>query len=172
MKSRRISRLGRFLKSLSSLRIVIIDDEKAYFNDQMLSLARSIGYRQIDRYYTIDTELLQNLLQHPPEIVILDVKGVANPDVASDGFAVASQLHRHTPTFIVMTSAHKFHLKNAASVYDYVLENRLLTAVDFVEEIENIVSAYLETKARFFRHLSLRMGLKLARYSFTPVFSE
>lgn len=154
---------GKWLMKFGSLRIVIADDEDTYFNPQMLALAEASGYEGIERISLIDAEYLKELLSTPPDIIILDVKGVCTPDVAKDGIELANMLSRETSIMIVVTSAHKFHLRGSVASVDHIIEERKLTAVDFVDELSVIVNKLLSEKARFYKHLSFRVGFALAR---------
>ena len=152
---------------IGKLRICIVDDEKAYFTPQMLRLAANAGLSNIERHFKIDQELLGNLLKCPPDIIILDIKGVTIPDVAKDGFHVAKILYEQTNAFVVITSAHKFHLHEYHRSYDYVMQERLLTAIDFIDELWKIVEDYLTRKTKFFRKLVFKIGYKIAKKSMT-----
>lgn len=156
-------RSGKWLMQLRKLRILIADDEATYFNPQMLALANAAGYHGIERISTIDNECLKSIVSNPPDIIILDVKGVCTPDVAKDGIELANLLSRETSIMVVITSAHKFHLRGSVVSVDHVIEERKLTAVDFVDELSTIVDKLLCEKVRFYKHLTFRAGFALAR---------
>lgn len=158
-----LTSLGKKLMAMGHLRITIADDEATYFNEHMLRIAESTGYRGIKRLEVIDKHQLNEIMKNPPDIIILDVKGVCTADVAKDGIELANMLARETSAMVVVTSAHKFHLKGAIANVDHIIERRNLTAVDFTNELSQIVGKYLDTKARFYRHLLFRAGFALAR---------
>ncbi|MEK9507680.1 hypothetical protein WI460_05660 [Gemmatimonadota bacterium Y43] len=165
MKSRLLVRVGRRLVHWGGVRIAIADDEAAYFTPQMLQLAEATGFGAIERHYKVDHALLSSWIADPPDIVLLDVKGVAEAEVAKDGFGVATLLAKSTSCYVVITSAHQFHLKNALRDYDYVLEQRLLTAVDFVDELEVIVDDFFARKSTWVRRQTFRAGRLLIKAS-------
>lgn len=150
------------------LRICIVDDEGIYFNPQMLSIAEAAGFRGIERHASVTAELLNDLLSNPRDIVVLDIQGVAEPNVARDGFEVARILYKSTPTYVAVTSARSYRLKRANTAFDYVIEERLLTGVDFVDELELMVGEYLTQKTRFYRRLLFKAGFGLARRALLP----
>lgn len=145
------------------LRIVIADDEDVYFNARMLQVARSAGYERIERISRVTADVFASWLKKPPDVIVLDVRNVCDPDVAKDGVELARALIRETSSMVVITSAHKFHLRKSLPEIDYIIENRHLTSSDFVDELSQIVERYLSTKVRFYRHIGLRIGMALAR---------
>ncbi len=163
MKNKPQLSAGKLLMKLGKLRICIIDDEAGNFNPQMLQLASDAGFKHVERYHKIDKVLLSNLLKSPPDIIILDIKNVTTSDVAKDGFGVAKVLYEQTNTFIVITSAHKFHLHEYHKSYDYVMQQRLLTAVDFLDELNKIIEIYLSNKIRFYQKAVFRLGYAVAK---------
>ncbi|MCW7494715.1 hypothetical protein ND861_18805 [Leptospira sp. 2 VSF19] len=165
MKETLLANLGKFLMKIKPLEIVIIDDEKSYFTPQMIKLAKESGHRIIDRYYLVDDKLLKKFIKSPADIFILDIKGITKKEVAADGFALAEILLSKTNAFIAITSAHKHHLKNKVINVDFIIEDRLLTAVDFVSILDEIVNQYLNTKLRFYRKIIFKIGLKLQKIS-------
>lgn len=167
MKIKLKSVLGRFLMGLSAIKICIVDDEKAYFNENLLKLAHENGFTNIERYFKIDSDLFEDLHSSPRDIVILDIQGVTVPEVAKDGLHVASHLIKHTHTYVVVTSAHQFHLTNQLAHVDYVIEDRLLTAVDFLNELNLIVEDYLYKKTSFYKKIIFRTGYRLAKQGVT-----
>lgn len=150
------------------LRIAIADDESSYFTPQMLGMADKAGFAGIERYERVTSALMDKWLLDTPDIVILDIKGVTAPEVAKDGFGVAMLLRRSTNAYVVVTSAHQFHLRNAQREFDYVIEDRLLTAVDFVHELEQIADDYFKRKARFYRRTAFRLGRLLIKSGSLP----
>ena len=109
MKIQFLLRLGRRLMRLGSIHIVIVDDEDSYFTPQMISLANAAGYKKIKRLNKVTNEELTSWIKLPPDIIILDVKGIVDPFIAKDGIDVAARLSRETSAYIVITSAHQFH---------------------------------------------------------------
>jgi len=82
-------RLAKKLMAAYPLKICIIDDKQTYFSEAMLRVAASAGFPGIERHLVVDNKLMSALLETPPDIIILDIKGVAEPDVAKDGFGIA-----------------------------------------------------------------------------------
>ena len=163
MKIKLKSRVGRWLMGLNCISICIIDDESIYFNNDLIALAKINGFKNIERYHQVNKTLMQQLQENARDIIILDVQGVTTPDVAKDGLHLASSLARTTNTYIAITSAHKFHLTNRITEVDYVIEDRLLTAVDFLNELTNIVENYLEKKSNFYKNIVFKIGFSLTK---------
>ena len=158
MKNKYTNRLGKFLLKLTPLKVCIIDDTKAYFNEQMLLTASASGEYCFEREFKCNSIILNDLLKYPRDIVIIDIKGTTTEDIGKDGFDVAKVLLQKTSSFIVTTSAHKFHLKNRDQYGDYVITDRLLTAIDFIEELETISSIYLKRKIKFYQKITFKVG--------------
>lgn len=154
---------GKWLMQKGRLKIVIADDEAAYFTPKMIAAARHAGYCGITRIMQINHAELQKLLQNPPDIIILDVGNVCPKDVAKDGIDLARVFSRDTSAMVVLTSAHKFHLRGAITHVDYIIENRKLTAVDFVNEIALIVDKYLAVKSKFYKAVLFKIGVRLVK---------
>ncbi|WP_029292930.1 hypothetical protein [Chryseobacterium hispalense] len=161
MKNGKYYNLGIFFTKISPLKIVIIDDVKTYFNETMLSIARSKGNINFERYYKCDAFLLENLVSNPRDILIVDIKGTITPDIGKDGFDIAKHVYNNTSTFVAITSAHKFHLKNRESYGDYVMSERLMTPVDFNDELNIIIEQYLIKKTKIYEKLLFKVGMKL-----------
>jgi hypothetical protein len=168
MKDKMLLRLGRKLMRAGNLRICVVDDQQTYFNENMLAVARAAGFSHIERYYLIDGLRLRKLLDSPPDIIILDIKGITDKSVAKDGFGIAKLMFDQTNAYVVITSAHKWYLHETHKDYDYVIEERFLTAVDFVEELQRITERYLASKVRFWRKVVFRIGLSLAKRALVP----
>lgn len=158
MRSRTLWKFASKIKSLGTPRIAIVDDEEVYFTPNMLALASAAGFGEIERHFRVDAALLARWIEDPPDIVILDIKGIAEKDVAKDGVGIAEQLQRQTPAYIVVTSAHQYHLKNVHRSFDYVIEARLLTGVDFIQELDSIVADFVKRRRRFVRGAVFRAG--------------
>jgi len=152
----------------SGLKIYIVDDEDAYFTPEMISIAAEAGFTNIQRFSRIRKDTLKEFISSPPEIIILDIKGIADPDVAKDGFGVAAIMYEQTKAFVVITSAHKYHLHEYHDKYDYVIHQRLLTAVDFVSELQSITNQYLARKIRFYEKLVFRIGFSIIKKAVMP----
>lgn len=163
MKLKWQHKVGRFLMKLQPLKLVVIDDVESYFNKNMLDLANTMGFSKIERLYYIDKKILQRLLVSPPDIIILDIKGIVNSEIGKDGFDIARTMMRETNTYVVVTSAHRYKLKNENSEYDYIINNRLLTAVDFLEELHSIVSDAFELKINWYKNIAFRIGFGLIK---------
>jgi len=161
--STKLVALGKWLMQKNCLRILIADDESVYFTKRMIDAAHTAGYHGIERVSQIDDLKLQEILEFPPHVIILDVKGVCPPDVAKDGIELARLLVRETPSMIVITSAHHFHLHSTLTEIDYIIESRTLTSVDFINEISSIVDKYMKIKSKPYQNLLMKLGLKLAR---------
>lgn len=168
MKIRIGTRLGRRLAGAASPKIYIVDDEEAYFTPVMLGVAASAGYSRIQRYYRVTPREIDGWMKNPPDIFILDIKGISSPEVAKDGTGVAALLQRETSAYIAVTSAHQFHLKNVHRNFDFVIEERLLTAVDFVEVLDQIVADYYSRHTRLLKRVAFRLGRGLMGISALP----
>lgn len=168
MKEWLTTKVGRGLMKQFPLRICIVDDEAAYFSAQMRSIAAEAGFPKIERFGKVDAPTLEEFLRTPPDVFILDIRGITTKDVAKDGFALAGLLYDQTPSFIVITSAHKFHLHEYHKKYDYIIKQRLLGAVDFLEELCTITDLYLSAKLKAYKKLAFRIGFKVAKKSLLP----
>jgi hypothetical protein len=170
MKIKFVTRIGKLMMRLGSIRIIIIDDKKTYFNKQMLDLARASGFYGIKRLYKIDNDILKNLQKNPPDILILDIKGIAEQNVAKDGFGIASLFYKNSYSYVVITSAHSFQLGEIHKEFDYIIQERNLTAVDFIEELEKIVTDYLERSVKFYQKFIFKIGFQIVRKTLTSSF--
>jgi len=167
MKHKILNKSGKLLMKLNPLKICIIDDEDIYFNKNMIDIANNTGFTHIDRYNKIDASLFKKLQTNPYNILILDIKGITEPDVAKDGLHVATTLHRTTDSYIVMTSAHQYHLNNKLTSVDYIIEDRLLTATDFVDYLIEIVNDCLTKKVSFYKNIGFKIGFALMKKGIT-----
>jgi len=165
MKHNLLYKIASLLIKIDPIKIAIVDDQRDYFNKKMISIAKEFGYTKIERYYNIDADLLRRFKIYKYDIFIFDIKGIVEKSIGKNGFDVASLLHRKTSAYIVITSAHKFNLSDLNKEYDYVIHDRLLTAIDFVKELDTIVFNYFHTKLRFYRKLFFKLGFKLMRIS-------
>ncbi|MDT8878747.1 hypothetical protein RSO68_04635 [Halomonas saccharevitans] len=165
MKHKPLKGFGKFLMRINNVNICIVDDEDIYFNPRMLGIAKNAGFGKIERYSKIDTPLLNKLQNKPYDIVILDVQGITEPDVAKDGMQIASLLSRTTSSYIVVTSAHQFHLVNDMTKVDYIMENKIQTTVDFVDELIEIVDDFLDKKSSFYKKSLFKAGFFLVKRS-------
>ena len=165
MKHKPLQGIGKFLMKLNNVNICIVDDEDIYFNKNMLNIASNAGFTKIDRHSKIDNSLLNRLQKKPYDIVILDVQGITEPDVAKDGMQIASLLSRTTSCYIVVTSAHQFHLVNDMTKVDYIMENKIQTTADFVDELIEIVDDFLNKKASFYKKLLFKAGFSMLKKS-------
>lgn len=163
MRNNLLVRIGKFLMKHGNLKICIIDDQKTYFSGNMLQIAKSAGFYNIERFYMVDEELMKDLLKKPPDIVIIDIRGIAKKNVAKDGFGIAKALYDNTSSYIVITSAHKFFLHETHKSYDYLMKERLLTAVDFVDELAVIIDRYLKLKVKIYKKILFRIGFRMAK---------
>ena len=163
MKNKPLNSLGKGLMKLSPIKIIIIDDVATYFNEQMLSIASSSGNISFERYKKCDATLLKSLVSNPRDILIMDIKGTVTKDIGKDGFDVAKYVYENTNTFVTITSAHKYHLKNQNNYGDYILEDRLLTPIDFSDEINNIIDIYLKKKTSFYKKTIYKLGKSIVR---------
>lgn len=165
MKHKPLKGFGKLLMKLNNVNICIVDDEDIYFNKDMLNIASNAGFNKIDRYSKIDNKLLNRLQQKPYDIVILDVQGITEPDVAKDGMQIASLLSRTTCSYIVVTSAHQFHLVNEMTKVDYIMENKIQTSADFVDELIEIVDDFLNKKSSFYKKAVFKVGFSILKKS-------
>jgi two-component SAPR family response regulator len=163
MRDNVYTKVGKFLMEHGNLRICIVDDQKTYFSDNMIQVANSAGFQNIERYFIVDKQLMKTLLENPPDIIILDIKGIAEEEVSKDGFGIARVLYDNTNTFVVITSAHKFFLHETHKSYDYMMKERLLTTVDFVEELGLIIDRYLRLKSRIYKKMIFRIGFSMVK---------
>jgi hypothetical protein len=164
MKNGIASNVGKTLMKLNPISVIIIDDVKSYFNPTMLSIANANGNISFERHYKCDSTLLRNLVERPRDILIIDIKGTVSDDVGRDGFDIANHVYNNTNTFVAITSAHKFHLKNRDSYGDHVIAERLMTPIDFTEEMNLIISLYLKKKAKFYQKLVFKAGKYMFKY--------
>lgn len=164
MKNGIIGKIGQGLMKLSPIKVIIIDDVETYFNEQMLNIAGAKGTVTFERYPTCDANLLKNLVSNPRDIMIIDIKGTVSPDIGKDGFDVAKHIFQNASTFVAVTSAHKYHLKNRTNYGDYVMEDRLLTPIDFTEELNCMIDQYLKKKKKMYQKIGYRVGKSLFRY--------
>ncbi len=169
MKIKFLNKFGKFLMIKNALSICIVDDEDAYFNPEMLNYAKAAGFPEISRYSIIDLDLFDKMINNPYDIVILDIKGIAHPDLAPDGFTVARLLFEKTNSYIVITSAHKFHLHQYHQKFDYMIPQRLLTIVDFIDELNKIVTDYARLKLKFYKKIGFKIGFKLVKASISAL---
>ena len=163
MKIKLISNIAQNLEKLFALDILIVDDNAVYFNEQMISTAHRQGLGNIKRLFQIDSGILDGILKEPPDIIILDVKGITSPDIAKDGLALANSLSGSISSYIVVTSAHKYHLTNRVIGVDYFLEQRLLTTVDFIEHLRKIRFDCLNRKKKFYQNICLRLAITIGK---------
>lgn len=165
MKEKFLFKIGKKFMKWGKLEIVIIDDEKTYFNPQMLEMAAAAGFPYIERYYLVDEKLFKQLQESPPNILILDIKKITKPNIAKDGFAIASLMFKNTNAYVAITSAHKYYLHEFHKDYDYIIQERLLTGVDFIEELDKIIKDYLNRKIKFYKKILFRIGFLLVNKS-------
>jgi len=159
MKQKILTWLGKKLISIDAPRICIVDDEDIYFNKEMINVVKNTGLKNIERHKKIDIYLLNRMQKKPFDIVILDIRGIIDPSIAKDGMQIASLLSRTTNSYIVIVSAHQFHLVNEMTKVDYIIENKLMTAVDFLDEVFEILSDYLSKKTSSYKKIILKAGL-------------
>jgi hypothetical protein len=93
----------------------------------------------------------------------MDIKGTVTKDIGKDGFDVTKHVFENTNTFVVITSAHKHHLKNQNNYGDYIIESRLLTPLDFCDEMNEIIDIYLKRKITFYKKLTYKIGKSMIK---------
>lgn len=164
MKNGLLGKIGQGLMKFTPMKVIIIDDVETYFNEQMLSIAGAKGTVSFERYTKCDANLLKSLVSNPRDILIIDIKGTVSEDVGKDGFDVAKHVFQNSPTYVAVTSAHKYHLKNRTNYGDYVMEDRLLTPVDFTEELNSMIDNYLKKKKKIYQKIGFRIGKYLFKY--------
>lgn len=164
MKNGFINRFGKNLMKLAPVNVIIIDDVSTYFNEQMLSVASANGNISFERHSKCDSILLKSLVTNPRDILIMDIKGTVHKDIGKDGFDVVDHKIKNTTTFVAITSAHKYQLKNRLNEVDYVIEDRLLTPIDFSDEMNIMIDKYLKIKTKIFGKLSYKVGKKIFKY--------
>ncbi len=165
MKHKPLKGIGKFLMKLNNINICIVDDEDVYFNNDMLNVASNAGFNKIERYSEVDKPLLGKLQKEQYDIVILDVQGITEPEIAKDGMHIASLLSRTTSSYIVITSAHQFHLVNEMTQVDYIMENKIQTTADFVDELIEIVDDFLDKKSSFYKNVIFKVGFSMVKKS-------
>jgi len=148
----------------SPIKVIIIDDVETYFNEQMLSVASAKGNITFERYAKCDTYLLKSMVANPRDILIVDIKGTASPEIGKDGFDIAKHIYQNSNTFVATTSAHKYHLKNRTNYGDYVMEDRLMTPIDFTEELNSMIEICLKNKRKLYQKVGYRIGKKIFKY--------
>jgi len=163
LKNKIVVALGKKLMSLGKYKICIVDDEKAYFTKPMVQAAKKAGFSVIDRYYSVDKKLLTKFQNNHYDLIILDVRGSTEEDIAKDGIELAVMLKRTTPCCIAITSAHQFYLRNKMKDIDYVIENRTLTVTDFIDTINDVVTYSLDKHYTFYKKIIFRVGFTLAK---------
>jgi len=164
MKNGILSGIGKSLMKLNPIKIIIIDDVSTYFNEQMLSIASANGNITFERYSKCDSTLLKSLVTNPRDILIMDIKGTVTKDIGKDGFDVVTHISNNTTTYVAITSAHKYHLRNRSNYGDYVMSERLMTPIDFTEEINLIIDNYLKTKTKIYSKGAYKIGKILFKY--------
>lgn len=164
MKNGLLQNIGKGFMKFSPIKVIIIDDVETYFYPQMLSIAGSNGNISFERYTKCDANLLKSMVSNPRDILIIDIKGTASEEIGKDVFDIAKHVLQNTTTFVVTTSAHKHHLKNRTNYGDYVIEERLLTPIDFSEELNNIINVTLLTKIKIYKKIGYRLGKYLFKY--------
>jgi len=164
MKNGIIGKIGNGLMKLSPIKVIIIDDVESYFNEQMLSIAGASGTISFERYPICDSNLLKSLISNPRDILIIDIKGTASSDIGKDGFDIAKHVFQNSPTYVAVTSAHKYHLKNRTNYGDYIMEDRLLTPIDFTEELNSMIDNYLRKKKKIYQKIGFRLGKYFLKY--------
>ncbi len=162
-----LNSFGKGLMKLTPIKVIIIDDVATYFNEQMLSIASANGNLTFERHKKCDATLLKSLVANPRDILIVDIKGTTTPDIGKDGFDIARHVFENTNTFVAITSAHKYHLKNQKEYGDYIIEDRLLTPIDFTNEINHIIDILLKRKIRIYKKLTYRIGKSLIKKALT-----
>ena len=158
MKNKFLNNFGKGLMKLSPLKVIIIDDVETYFNEQMLSIASANGNITFERYKKCDATLLKSMVANPRDILIMDIKGTTAKEIGKDGFDVAKHVFENTSTFVAITSAHKFHLKNQKNYGDYIIEERLMAPIDFVEELNHMIEILLKNKYSLYKKGLYRIG--------------
>lgn len=165
MKNKIISNIAKNLMKFQPLKITIIDDGHDYFSQDMLRIAKASGIRNITRLYKINSKILEDLLKDPQDIIILDIKGIVEDNSAKDGFDIAKILSEQTSSYVVITSAHQYKLRNRITICDYIIDDRLLTPVDFVSEMNFIINDMFERKKKFYSKIVFKIGFKILKKS-------
>ena len=163
MKHKPLSKIGKFLIKLDAYKICIVDDEEIYFNTKMLTAAKKAGFEKIDRYTIVNSRLHNKMLTDYYDLIILDIKGCTDEEVARDGLSLAASLSKRISSYIAITSAHQYHLSNETITADYVIENRSLTNVDFIEVLHIMVADSLEKKVKWYKKILFKIGFSLLK---------
>lgn len=160
------NKVGRAIFERYQPSIVIVDDTKANFGKVLLEHAKRCGYNRIDRiHYVRSAELDQLITPGKYDVIILDIKGVVHPDIAVDGLQLSELIRRSNSAYLALTSAHQYHLDKRTLQADRIIENRIMTAVDFVKLLDEITEELLERKIKFAKKLGLRAASFLLKKS-------
>ncbi len=165
MKHKPIVYISKQLMKWGDYKICIIDDEDIYFNKTMIRMAKEAGFVNIDRYSTVNDRLHKKILSDYYDLIILDVRGSTEPSVAKNGISLASSLSKRISSYIAITSAHQYHLSNETIKADYIIENRTLTNVDFIEVLHVMVADSLDRKVSFYKKILFKVGFALFKQS-------
>ncbi len=131
----------------------------------MLEMAKAAGFPSIKRYYLVDEKLFKRLHKSPPDVLILDIKNITIPKIGKDGFAFASSMYKKTNAYIAITSAHKYFLREFHKDFDYIIQERLLTGMDFIEELNKIAEDLIKRKIAFYKKILFKIGFFLVKKS-------
>jgi hypothetical protein len=163
MKHKPLSKIGKLLMKFDGYRICIVDDEESYFNSKMLTAAKKAGFENIDRYTIVNSRLHNKMLSDYYDLIILDIRGSTDEKVARDGLSLAASLSKRISSYIAITSAHQYHLLNETITVDYVIENRSLTNVDFIEVLHIMVADSLDKKVKWYKKILFRIGFSIIK---------
>jgi hypothetical protein len=155
--------IGRWLIAVTGLRIAILGDRSTYFNRNLVAAAEALGFAAVERHYRIDDELLHELIIKPPDILMIDVDGVFDKDVARSGSYIAWLMRRYTNAYTAVTSTSSKFSCEAHMEFDYLIDREFLTPVDFAAEIRKIMGRCLCTRVRLWRKLFFQLGTFLAK---------
>ena len=56
------------------------------------------------------------------------------------------------------------HLKSKENFGDYIIAERILTPVDFTEEMNSMINNYLKIKTRFYQKIIYKVGLYFLKH--------
>ncbi len=163
MKHKPLSKIGKLLMKFNAYKICIVDDEETYFNTKMLTAAKKAGFENIDRYTTVNNRLYNKFLSDYYDLIILDIRGCTDEKVARDGLSLAANLSKRISSYIAITSSHQYHLSNETIQADYVIENRSLTNVDFIEILHIMVADSLGKKVKWYKKILFKIGFSLLK---------
>lgn len=154
------SKIGRAIFRRYQPSFVIVDDVKTNFGPVLLRHASASGYQKIDRIYFVKSKELSRLVKPDGyDVIILDIKGVVDTSIAKDGLQLSELIRRTNSAYLALTSAHQYQLDKRTLSADRIIEDKIMTAVDFVKVLDEITEDLIERKLKLFRRFALKISL-------------